>query len=198
MNSKRAFDLVFATIGVILLSPVLLGISVLIHMDSKGGVFYRQIRVGKNMLDFNLYKFRTMSVQLIDQNIPISENPDSRVTKLGAVLIRYKLDQLPQLLNVLRGNMSLVGPRPELRKYVNLYNDEQLKILSVKPGIIDWASLEFSNEHELLDKGADPETYYMEKIIPARIHQNMRYINDNNLVGDFKVIWLTINKIMLN
>lgn len=198
MNSKRVFDLVFATIGLIALSPIFMVISVLILVDSKGGIFYRQIRVGKNMEDFNLYKFRTMFVHPIDQNLLTIGNHDRRITKVGEVLRRYKLDELPQLLNILRGNMSFVGPRPEVRKYVNLYDEEQIKVLSVKPGITDWASLEFCNENELLEKVPDPETYYIEQIIPAKIHQNMRYINHNNLVGDFKIIWLTINKIMLN
>lgn len=198
MSSKRVFDVVFATIGLILLSPIFIVISVLILIDSKGGIFYRQIRVGKNMQDFNLYKFRTMFVHPQDQNLLTIGNHDRRITPVGEILRRYKLDELPQLLNILRGNMSFVGPRPEVRKYVNLYDEEQMKVLSVKPGITDWASLEFCNENELLEKVPDPEKYYIEQIIPAKINQNMRYINDHNLVGDFKIIWLTINKIMLN
>ncbi|WP_167346258.1 sugar transferase, partial [Pedobacter ginsenosidimutans] len=113
-------------------------------------------------------------------------------------LRKYKLDELPQLLNVLKGQMSFVGPRPEVRKYVNLYNEEQRYVLSVKPGITDWASVEFCNENELLKHAEDPETYYIERIIPAKIKQNMRYINHNDILTDFKIIWLTINRIVIN
>lgn len=198
MNAKRFFDVALATIGLVLLSPVFIVISALIVADSKGGVLYRQIRVGKNMQDFYVYKFRTMFVHPTDQNLLTIGNHDLRITKVGLFLRKYKLDELPQLLNILRGSMSFVGPRPEVRKYVNLYTEEQMKVLSVKPGITDWASIEFRNENELLEKVENPEAYYIEKIIPAKIQQNMRYINHNDILCDFKIIWLTINKIIVN
>lgn len=198
MQTKRIFDIVLATTGLIILSPLFVVISILIVLDSKGAVLYRQIRVGRNMLDFNLYKFRTMFVRPADQNLLTIGNNDRRITKVGGFLRKYKLDELPQLLNILKGNMSFVGPRPEVRKYVNLYTEEQIKVLSVKPGITDWASIEFRNENELLEKVDDPETYYIEKIIPAKIQQNMRYINHNSVLGDIKIIWLTINKVIIN
>ena len=198
MNTKRIFDLLLATIGLIVFSPLFIIISIFILMDSKGGVFYRQIRVGMNMQDFNLYKFRTMFVHSHDQNLLTMGNHDHRITKVGNFLRRYKLDELPQLLNILKGNMSFVGPRPEVRKYVNLYTDEQIRVLSVKPGITDWASIAFCNESELLGKVDDPEAYYIEKIIPEKIRQNMRYINHHNVLCDFKILWLTINRIIIN
>lgn len=198
MDTKRIFDLLLATIGLIVLSPLFILISIFILLDSKGGVFYRQIRVGMNMQDFNLYKFRTMFVRADDKNLLTIGRHDRRITRVGKILRRYKLDELPQLLNIIKGNMSFVGPRPEVRKYVNLYTEEQIKVLSVKPGITDWASIAFCNENELLEKVDDPESYYIEKIIPEKIKQNMRYIHHHNVLSDFKILCLTINRIVVN
>jgi len=198
INKKRIFDVVFATLCLVLFSPILILIAILIKLDSKGPVIFKQIRVGRNMKDFHLAKFRTMYVIQGNNSLLTIGNRDNRITRIGYWLRKYKLDELPQLLNVLKGQMSFVGPRPEVRKYVNLYNEEQRYVLSVKPGITDWASVEFCNENELLKHAEDPETYYIERIIPAKIKQNMRYINHNDILTDFKIIWLTINRIVIN
>ncbi|MEQ7799394.1 sugar transferase [Pedobacter sp. ASV1-7] len=194
---KRIFDIIFSSVGLIVLSPLLIIISLLIITESRGGVFYVQIRVGKNVEDFPLYKFRTMYVHETDQKLLTIGDHDARVTRIGYWLRKYKLDELPQLLNVLKGHMSLVGPRPEVRKYVNLYNDEQLMVLSVKPGITDWASIRFSNESELLEKAEDPESFYVHELIGLKINQNLEYINKHNLWTDFKIILLTLKKIAI-
>lgn len=198
INKKRIFDVVFAMLCLVLFSPLLILIAILIKLDSKGPVIFKQIRVGRNMKDFHLAKFRTMYVIQGNNSLLTIGNRDNRITRIGYWLRKYKLDELPQLLNVLKGQMSFVGPRPEVRKYVNLYNEEQRYVLSVKPGITDWASVEFCNENELLKHAEDPETYYIERIIPAKIKQNMRYINHNDILTDFKIIWLTINRIVIN
>ncbi|WP_421939499.1 sugar transferase [Pedobacter sp.] len=195
---KRVFDVLIAGIALIIFSPLLILVALLIRLDSKGPIFFKQIRVGRNMKDFHLIKFRTMFVQQNEGSLLTIGNRDNRITRIGYWLRKYKLDELPQLLNVLKGHMSLVGPRPEVRKYVNLYNDEQRYVLSVKPGITDWASVEFCNENELLKHAEDPESYYIERIIPAKIQQNLRYIKHNNILTDFKIIWLTINRIVIN
>lgn len=197
MDTKRIFDILFSIIGLILLSPVFLVIALLIVIDSKGGVFYRQIRVGKNVEDFPLYKFRTMHVHETDQQLLTIGDHDTRITKVGYWLRKYKLDELPQLLNVLRGHMSFVGPRPEVRKYVNLYSDEQLMVLSVKPGITDWASIRFSNESELLAKAKDPESFYVGELMRLKTAQNLEYINHHDLWIDFKIILLTFRKVIV-
>ncbi|MGM9475674.1 sugar transferase [Pedobacter sp. GSP4] len=198
IDKKRAFDIVFSVLSLILFSPVLILIAILIKLDSKGPIFFKQIRVGKNMKDFHLVKFRTMKMVQSNNSLLTIGNRDDRITKVGYWLRKYKLDELPQLLNVLKGQMSCVGPRPEVRKYVNLYNEEQRYVLSVKPGITDWASVEFCNENELLKHAENPEAYYIERIIPAKIKQNMRYIRKNDMLTDFKIIWLTINRIVIN
>ncbi|MCX2574302.1 sugar transferase [Pedobacter sandarakinus] len=198
IDSKRVFDITFAIFGLILLSPLFILIALLIAIDSRGPIVFKQLRVGKNMRDFHLVKFRTMYVQKQVGSLLTIGNTDSRITRIGYWLRKYKLDELPQLLNVLKGQMSFVGPRPEVRKYVNLYNDEQRYVLSVKPGITDWASVEFCNENELLKHAEDPEAYYIERIIPAKIEQNMRYIYKHDIRTDFKIIWLTINRIVIN
>jgi lipopolysaccharide/colanic/teichoic acid biosynthesis glycosyltransferase len=198
INKKRIFDVVFAILCLVLFSPLLILIAILIKLDSKGQVIFKQIRVGRNMKDFHLAKFRTMYVTQGNNSLLTIGNRDNRITRIGYWLRKYKFDELPQLLNVLKGQMSFVGPRPEVRKYVNLYNEEQRYVLSVKPGITDWASVEFCNENELLKHAEDPETYYIERIIPAKIKQNMRYINHNDILTDFKIIWLTINRIVIN
>ena len=198
INKKRTFDVVFAILCLLLFSPLLILIAILIKLDSKGPVIFKQIRVGRNMKDFHLVKFRTMYVTQSNNSLLTIGNRDNRITRIGYWLRKYKLDELPQLLNVLKGQMSFVGPRPEVRKYVNLYSEEQRYVLSVKPGITDWASVEFCNENELLKHAEDPETYYIERIIPAKIKQNMRYIKQNDILTDFKIIWLTINKIVIN
>ncbi len=193
---KRLFDITASLIGIVLLMPVYLVIALLIMIDSKGGVFYLQSRVGKDNKDFRLFKFRTMVTNADKKGLITIGARDSRVTRAGYYLRKYKLDELPQLFNVLLGDMSLVGPRPEVRKYVSLYTPEQMKVLSVKPGITDYASIEYSNENEILAKAADPDKEYIEVIMPAKLQLNMRYISEQGLLTDIRLILRTLGKIV--
>jgi len=192
---KRSFDVVTSLIGIILLFPILLILWICIQLESSGGGFYRQVRVGKDGVDFLLWKFRTMQTGADKKGLLTIGGRDSRVTRFGFYLRKYKLDELPQLINVLVGNMSIVGPRPEVRKYVNLYTSYQLKVLSVKPGITDYASIEYSNENELLAQSENPEKTYIEEVLPAKLELNMQYINTMNLGTDIQIILSTIKKI---
>lgn len=195
--TKRCFDIFLSFIGLITLSPVFILLSLIILLDSKGGVFYKQIRVGKNGVDFKLYKFRSMRIGSDAKGLLTVGGRDNRITRSGYIIRKYKLDELPQLINVLIGDMSLVGPRPEVRKYVNLYTNEQQKVLSVKPGITDYASIQYSNENDLLAKSADPEKTYIEEIMPHKLVLNMRYINEIGVFTDIKIILKTIKKILI-
>ncbi len=193
---KRIFDFVFSLIGLIILSPLFFVISLLIIFDSKGGVFYIQKRIGKNFIEFGIIKFRTMRPDSDKRGLLTVGGRDSRITKAGYFLRKYKLDELPQLINVFKGEMSFVGPRPEVKKYVDLYNEEQKKVLMVKPGITDNASIEFSNENEILGKYADAEKAYIEIVMPAKLNLNLNYINQQNFINDMKIILKTIFKIL--
>jgi lipopolysaccharide/colanic/teichoic acid biosynthesis glycosyltransferase len=193
---KRCFDIFASFNGLLLLSPFFILISIVIILDSKGGVFYKQVRVGKNNSDFKLFKFRSMSTGSDKKGLLTVGGRDSRITRSGYFIRKYKLDELPQLLNVLFGDMSLVGPRPEVRKYVDIYNAEQMKVLSVKPGITDYASIEYSNENELLAKSSEPEKTYIEEIMPAKLLLNQKYIIEQGLLTDIKIILRTIGKIV--
>jgi len=193
---KRLFDIFFSSIGLILLSPLLLIVSLFIIFDSKGGIFYKQIRIGKNEKVFYLYKFRTMFSNSDKKGLLTVGNNDSRITKIGFYLRKYKLDELPQLINVFLGSMSLVGPRPEVKKYVDLYSAEQKMVLSVKPGITDFASLKYSNENEILAQFDDAEKAYIERIMPDKLQLNLKYINEKNMFVDIKIIVLTLLKII--
>ncbi len=192
---KRLFDILASAIGLLLLLPILLLLSVLILLDSRGGVFYKQVRVGKNNVDFELFKFRTMRPQSDAKGLITVGARDPRITSIGYYLRKYKLDELPQLINVLLGNMSLVGPRPEVRKYVSMYNAEQLKVLSVKPGITDLASLQYFDENEILGKSQNPDKDYIETIMPAKLALNLQYINNQGMMSDVKIIVQTIARI---
>jgi lipopolysaccharide/colanic/teichoic acid biosynthesis glycosyltransferase len=196
MISKRLFDIFFSIVGLTILLPLFLVIALVIAIESKGGVFYLQHRVGKNNIDFKLYKFRTMFVNSDKSGLITVGMRDSRITKVGYILRKYKFDELPQLLNVLQGSMSFVGPRPEVRKYVELYNDTQLKVLKVKPGITDYASIEYSNENELLGNASDPDQLYVEVIMPAKLSLNLKYIQEISIATDVKLILQTIKKII--
>lgn len=193
---KRLFDIFFSLIGLICLLPFFLVIVLLISLDSSGGVFYFQTRVGLNNKDFKLFKFRTMHVNADRKGLLTVGGRDSRITRIGYYLRKYKLDELPQLFNVLFGTMSLVGPRPEVRKYVDLYTSEQAKILEVKPGITDFASLEYFEENELLAKSAEPEKTYIEEVIPAKLKLNAKYITETGLITDVRIILKTIKRIL--
>jgi len=193
---KRIFDLLFSFLGLVILSPFLLVIAILIVIDSKGDIFYLQQRVGKDNKDYNIFKFRTMRPNSDKQGLLTVGAKDSRITKIGVFLRKYKIDELPQLINVLIGNMSFVGPRPEVRKYVDLYNSEQKKVLTVKPGITDYASIEYSNENELLARSENPEKTYIEEIMPAKLELNLKYIKEASLLTDIKIIFKTFAKIV--
>jgi len=171
-------------------------IGVFIIFNSGFPVFYLQMRVGRNNRDFKLFKFRTMYTNSDKRGLLTVGGRDLRITGIGYYLRKYKIDELPQLFNVLIGNMSLVGPRPEVRKYVNLYDPEQLLVLSVKPGITDFASLEFINENELLYQSADPEQTYIYKIMPEKLALNKKYIEQKSFLTDLKIIFSTLKKIM--
>ena len=192
---KRCFDVISSLIGIILLFPVLLILWICIQLESSGGGFYRQVRVGKDGVDFRLWKFRTMQTGADKKGLLTIGGRDSRVTRIGYYLRKYKLDELPQLINVLVGDMSIVGPRPEVRKYVNLYTSDQLKVLSVKPGITDYASIEYSNENELLAQSDNPEKTYIEEVLPAKLDLNIKYIHTMNMGTDIQIIFRTIIKI---
>ena len=193
---KRAFDLIFSILGLILLFPLLLFISLLIKLDSKGPVLFMQGRVGKNNIDFDIYKFRTMRIQSDEKGLLTLGNKDSRITRIGYFLRRYKIDEFPQLINIIKGNMSFVGPRPELRYYVNFYHEDDMEIFKVRPGITGLASLKYRNEVELLKQAEDPETFFIETIIPDKLKFNKAYIKKQNFFFDLKLIALTIIKVI--
>jgi lipopolysaccharide/colanic/teichoic acid biosynthesis glycosyltransferase len=192
----RFLDIVFSLIGLLICFPLFLIAAVCIALDSRGGVFYIQSRVGKDNKDFSLVKFRSMRNDTDKKGGLTIGSRDSRITSVGYYLRKLKLDELPQLINVLKGEMSLVGPRPEVRKYVDLYTAEQRKVLSVRPGITDYASLEYINENEILGKSSHPEQKYIEEVIPAKIRLNMRFINDPSLSNYFRILGLTLKKII--
>jgi lipopolysaccharide/colanic/teichoic acid biosynthesis glycosyltransferase len=192
----RLFDIVFSFFGLIVLFPLFVIIALCIALDSQGGIFYQQTRVGKNGVDFRLYKFRTMAIGSDKERLITVGTKDSRITKVGYYLRKQKLDELPQLINVLKGDMSLVGPRPEVRKYVDLYTPEQQKVLSVPPGITDYASIEYLDENRLLGNAVDPDKVYIEQIMPRKIQYNMRYINHYTTKEYFKIIFITLLKIV--
>lgn len=193
---KRLFDIVSSGTGLILLSPVLLFLAIWIKLDSRGPVFYRQVRVGKNGRDFKIYKFRSMRQGADKKGLITVGGRDPRVTRSGYYIRKYKLDEFPQLINVLKGDMSIVGPRPEVRKYVNLYTKEQLKVLSVKPGITDMASIKYRNENELLEKADDPDKMYIEVIMPDKLKYNLEYIKNQSFLYDMRLALLTFKEIL--
>ena len=192
----RFFDFILSLVGLVVLAPIFIVLAIWIKIDSKGPVFYKQVRVGKNSIDFELFKFRSMVVGADKKGLITVGGRDPRITHSGYFIRKYKLDELPQLINVLVGDMSLVGPRPEVRKYVELYTDEQQKVLSVKPGITDYASIEYVDENEILGKSSDPEKVYIEEIMPEKIKYNMKYMNNKSLFEYFKIILLTVLKIV--
>jgi len=197
MILKRLVDFFVSLLFLFLLSPILLLLAILIKLESNGPVFYLQVRVGLNGKDFRIFKFRTMFIGSDKAGLLTVGGRDPRITKVGVFIRKYKLDELPQLINVLIGEMSLVGPRPEVRKYVAMYNVEQLKVLNVKPGITDYASIQYSDENELLAKSADPEKTYIDEVMPTKLILNLKYINEISLLTDLKIIGLTVRKIIL-
>jgi lipopolysaccharide/colanic/teichoic acid biosynthesis glycosyltransferase len=192
---KRLFDLVFASLILILFLPFGLIICILILISSKGGVFYCQERIGLNGKPFYILKFRSMRVNAdLSGKLTVGMR-DPRITKVGYYLRKYKLDEFPQFINVLKGEMSIVGPRPEVIEYVQLYTEEQLKILNVKPGITDYASLHYFKENELLALSTDPKQTYINEIMPSKLNLNFTYIKNRSSLKDVKIILLTFGKI---
>jgi lipopolysaccharide/colanic/teichoic acid biosynthesis glycosyltransferase len=190
---KRLFDIIFSTLGLLILSSLFLLVAILIKLDSRGPVFFRQERVGKDEKIFKIYKFRTMIDKAWEKGTPITtQENDPRITHIGKFLRKYKLDELPQLFNVIKGEMSLVGPRPEIPQYVALYTPEQKKILSVKPGITDFASLEYINENEILSKAKNWEKTYINEIMPTKLALNLKYIKNHSVFLDFIIILKTL------
>jgi len=192
----RVFNIFFSIFGLVILLPLLLVISFLVKVTSPGPIFFRQKRVGQNNIDFNLFKFRTMQVDSDKSSLLTIGNSDIRITSVGRHLRRLKLDELPQLFNVFINNMSLVGPRPEVRKYVNMYTPDQMRILSVKPGITDWASIMFKDENEMLAKSKNPEYEYINNILPLKIKYNQIFINNYSSYEYFKILIVTLVKII--
>jgi len=194
--AKKILDLTISMIGIIMLSPIFILLAFWIKIDSRGSVFYKQMRVGKNNYDFLLYKFRSMKTGSDKKGLITIGDNDARITKPGYFIRKYKLDELPQLFNVVKGDMSLVGPRPEVRKYVNLYNADQLRVLSVKPGITDLASIKYRNESALLAQSANPNETYVSEILPEKLRLNLKYINKQSFLSDIRLILLTIKTII--
>ncbi|MCX6250037.1 MAG: sugar transferase [Bacteroidetes bacterium] len=193
----RFFDILIAIIGLIILSPLLLVIILVILLDPPGGVFFRQTRVGRNNRDFRMWKFRTMRPGSDRKGSLTIGAADSRITRSGAFLRRYKLDELPQIFNVISGEMSLVGPRPEVRKYVDLYSERQKQVLSIRPGITDYASIQYMDENELLGNSTDPEKTYITEVMPAKLELNLIYLKNPGIRSYFTVIGKTVSRILL-
>ena len=192
---KRSFDIFFSFFGLIILSPLFLLIFVMVKTDSIGPVIYKQTRVGKNGKDFAVLKFRSMKQDSDSKGLLTVGGKDPRITKTGYFIRKYKLDELPQLINVLKGDMSFVGPRPEVRKYVLLYDEVQKKVLDVNPGITDVASIKYRNENEMLEGSDDPESFYIKEIMPVKLKMNLEYINDRSFFKDIKVILNTLKTV---
>ncbi len=178
-------------LGLLMVSPIFVVLAIWIKLDSEGPVFYRQVRVGRGNKDFRLFKFRSMRVGADKQGLITIGGRDPRVTRSGYFIRKYKLDELPQLINVFVGDMSLVGPRPEVRKYVDMYTEEQLHVLDVRPGITDAASIAYRNENELLEQAENPDQYYIEVIMPDKLRINLEYVANHSFWGDIRLIFRT-------
>lgn len=195
---KRLFDVISSLIGLLVLSPLFLVIAIWIKLDSKGPVFYRQVRVGRYNKDFRIFKFRSMRVGSDKGSLVTIGGRDPRVTSSGYWIRKFKFDELPQLINVFIGDMSLVGPRPEVRHYVNYWTPEQMHVLDVRPGITDPASIKYRNENELMEQAEDPEKYYIEVIMQEKIKLYMEYVEKHSFFYDlgliFKTFWVIVSK----
>ncbi|MBX3040923.1 MAG: sugar transferase [Bdellovibrionaceae bacterium] len=196
---KRAFDFTIALIGLLFLSPLFVLISFWVKIDSSGPVFFRQDRVGLGLVPFRIHKFRTMVVNAEDKGMQITVGADSRITRSGSFLRRYKLDELPQLIDVVVGTMSLVGPRPEVPHYVSRYPpSDREKIFKVRPGITDWASIRFKDENDILGSACDPERTYVEEILPIKIRYAKEYVDSSSCLTDLHIILSTLREIARN
>jgi lipopolysaccharide/colanic/teichoic acid biosynthesis glycosyltransferase len=196
MTAKRLLDFFASSIGLLLLTPLFALISVLIKLDSSGPIFFRQTRVGAGFKLFRIFKFRTMVIDAEKLGAQVSTGDDPRITKVGSFLRKYKIDELPQLINVITGDMSLVGPRPEVPRYVEVFRKEYEEILTIKPGITDFASLEFKDENELLKSSENPEEKYLTEIVPTKIEYYRKYLQEKGLVTDIKLILKTLWGVM--
>lgn len=192
---KRLFDVIASGCGLLLLSPLFIVIAIWIKLDSEGPVFYRQLRVGMNNKDFRIYKFRSMRLGSDKGSLVTIGGGDPRVTRSGFFIRKYKLDELPQLINVLVGDMSIVGPRPEVRHYVNYWTAEQMRVLTVRPGITDPASIKYRNENELLEKSDNPEDYYINVIMQEKIKLYLEYVDTHTFSKDISLIFETLGRI---
>ena len=193
---KRIFDIVASGIGLILLSPLFVILAIWIKCDSIGPVFYKQVRVGRNNMDFQLFKFRSMRVGSDKKGLITVGGHDPRITRSGYYIRKYKLDEFPQLINVFKGDMSLVGPRPEVRKYVDMYTEEQMHVLDVRPGITDLATIRYRNENELLERFNHPDKYYVEVIMPDKLRINLEYVARHSFTFDIRLIFQTFRAIV--
>ena len=191
----RIFDILLATLGLVILSPLLIFVYVAIVLESRGGGFYRQERTGRYGKPFRLIKFRSMNVNADKHGLITVGGHDNRITRVGYYIRKYKIDELPQLINVVKGDMSIVGPRPEVKKYTDLYTEEQRKILDIRPGITDYASIKYVDENEIWGTSDNPERTYIEHIMPDKIKLNMIYISQNGIKEYFKIIFLTLTNI---
>jgi lipopolysaccharide/colanic/teichoic acid biosynthesis glycosyltransferase len=194
---KRLFDTSFSLIGFLVLLPVFLSIAFLIKKEDNGPVFYRGVRVGRHEKPFKIFKFRTMVVNADKMGGPSTADDDPRITKIGKFIRKYKLDELPQLINVLKGEMSIVGPRPEVKHYVDMFTEEEKAILSVRPGITDWASLWNPDEGAFLAGSPDPEETYMKEIRPEKIRLQLKYVKERAFLVDMKIVFMTLKTILL-
>lgn len=193
---KRLFDIISSIVVVLLGFPFFITIAVVILIDGKGGVFYKQERIGRNKKPFYLLKFRTMRPGSDNLGQLTIGSKDNRITTIGYYLRKYKLDEFPQLINVIVGDMSIVGPRPEVVKYVNLYTEEQLNVLKVRPGLTDYASIIYFKENELLGNAENPEKVYIQEIMPQKLALNTKYIKEKGMLTDLKIIFKTFLKIV--
>ena len=193
---RRLFDIVAWGCGLLVLSPVLLIVALWVKLDSKGPIFYRQVRVGKHNKDFRIFKFRSMRVGADKGSLVTIGGRDPRVTRSGYFIRKYKLDELPQLINVFVGDMSLVGPRPEVRHYVDYWTPQQMRVLDVRPGITDPASIKFRNENELMEQADDPEDYYIHIIMQEKIRLYLEYVDNASFWYDIKLIFQTFKAIV--
>jgi lipopolysaccharide/colanic/teichoic acid biosynthesis glycosyltransferase len=193
---KRLFDILMSLIGIIILSPFFILISLFIKLDSKGPVMFKQIRVGRAERNFKILKFRTMVTDAEKKGAQITVGRDSRITRVGHFLRKSKLDEIPQLFNVLKGDMSLVGPRPEVPKYTRYYNSSQRRIFEIRPGITDLASIKYRDENEILAQSDRPEETYIEEIMVDKLKLNLQYLSERSLLTDIKIIFMTLLKII--
>lgn len=192
---KRLFDILSSLAVLLLCLPFLIIISIIISIESRGGVIFSQVRVGKDGREFKLYKLRSMRVNT-EKSGQLTVGADARITKTGRFIRKFKLDELPQLINIIIGDMSVVGPRPEVPKYVALYTDEQRKVLSVRPGLTDYASIQYINENEVLGESKDPEKTYIAEVMPAKLQLNLKYVEEQSFATDLKLIFKTIGRIL--